>query len=93
MPQGPLLPKSIHMKENEKSMESITVKQPSKELIQQSKSPSPISKPSLLNSVNYRGRVVSFNEDCKLRAIPLSLQRDVYKQAVLLSFLIEFSQM
>lgn len=83
---GPPLPKSTFVKENEKGMESIPSKQQNMEPIQQSKSLSPIPTPSLLNSVNFRGRVVSFNEECKLRAIPLPLQREVYKQTVLFSF-------
>lgn len=77
---GVPLPKSTFVKENEKGMESIPIRQQNMEPIQQSKSLSPIPTPSLLNSVNFRGRVVSFNEECKLRAIPLPLQREVYKQ-------------
>lgn len=83
---GVPLPKSTFVKENEKGVESIPIKQQNMEPIQQSKSFSPIPTPSLLNSVNFRGRVVSFNEECKLRAIPLPLQREVYKQTVLFSF-------
>ena len=76
------LSKSTQVKSLKETMEGIHIGTKCISHDIQPKSPPTITSSFLLNEVSFHGRVVSFDEKCKLQMIPLSLQREVYKEAV-----------
>lgn len=91
MQKAPSFPKSTQVKNTEGKKEATNQTQNVTQPDQPLNSYFATSGLSLLNDVKYHGRVVSFNDECKLRTIPLPLQREVYKRAVLSCFEFENS--